>query len=358
MTKLPVSVCLIAKNEEKYIENCLRSLRKYPWEIIVTDTGSTDATRQIAERYADKVCDFTWIDDFSAARNFCAAQATNNWILALDCDEYVSAMDERALRICMQQHLRHVGMLRLNNVYTQPDGTKSSSREEVARFYNRNFYEYRFRIHEQITPKHQDKLEEVCLLTYKLPVAADHHGYDISPQEMARKQERNLRLLESALGEPAMDDYLYFQIGQSYSVLGRYEEAADAYAHSFLCNTNPQKSYIKVAVPAYAKVLLDLNRPDKALELLLQYADRFKGAAYGYLLGKAHQACGNQLMALLTFVKVTQMQDFDDLGEDAYDVYVRIMLLHNLAGNTEGVEHFKQRLEHYGLAHGRQIVFQ
>ena len=199
MTKLPISVCIIAKNEEKYIEHCLQALRRYPWEIIVVDTGSTDATKQIADRYADKVEDFIWIDDFSAARNFAASLASNNWILVLDCDEYLTQVDEHALRICMQQHLRHVGMMGLNNVYTQPDGEVRYKPEEVPRFYNRNFYEYRFRIHEQITPRNQVNLEEVCLNTYKLPVTVEHHGYDISPEEMERKQARNLTLLQSSL---------------------------------------------------------------------------------------------------------------------------------------------------------------
>lgn len=201
MTKLPISVCIIAKNEQKYIENCLKALRRYSWEIIVVDTGSTDDTRQIATRYADKVYDFTWIDDFSAARNFAAAQASNNWILVLDCDEYLTQLDEKALRICMQQHLRHVGMMGLTNVYTQPDGEHTYKAEEVPRFYNRNFFEYRFRIHEQITPKNQVNLEEVCLSTYRLPVEVEHHGYDITPEEMERKQARNLTMLQSALGE-------------------------------------------------------------------------------------------------------------------------------------------------------------
>ena len=87
MSKVPISVCIIAKNEEKYIEECLRKLKPYGFEIVVADTGSTDATKELASRYADKVVDFTWINDFSAARNFCAKQASNNWILALDCDE-------------------------------------------------------------------------------------------------------------------------------------------------------------------------------------------------------------------------------------------------------------------------------
>ena len=358
MTKLPISVCIIAKNEQKYIENCLKALRRYSWEIIVVDTGSTDDTRQIATRYADKVYDFTWIDDFSAARNFAAAQASNNWILVLDCDEYLTQLDEKALRICMQQHLRHVGMMGLTNVYTQPDGEHTYKAEEVPRFYNRNFFEYRFRIHEQITPKNQVNLEEVCLSTYRLPVEVEHHGYDITPEEMERKQARNLTMLQSALGETPFDDYLYFQMGQSYYILKRYDDAAKAYAECFARNDNPEKGFMKVAVPAYARLLLELDKGQEAREHLMKYADRFKGAEYGYLLGCAHQACGDNLLALLTFVKVTQMSDIDALGEQAYDTFVRIMLLHNLAGNTEGVEHFRQRLEEYGRAHGRPIVFE
>ena len=52
------------------------------------------------------------------------------------------------------------------------------------------------------------------------------------------------------------------------------------------------------------------------------------------------------------------MPDIDMLGEDAYDVYVRIMMLHSMSGNQDGLMFFKQRLEEYGLSHGRKIVFQ
>ena len=62
MSKVPVTVCIIAKNEEKFIEDCLRHLQPYGMEIIVADTGSTDRTKEIAEKYADKVVDFEWIN--------------------------------------------------------------------------------------------------------------------------------------------------------------------------------------------------------------------------------------------------------------------------------------------------------
>ena len=54
MSRVPISVCMIAKNEEKYIEECLKKLKPYGFEIIVTDTGSSDKTKEIAQKYADK----------------------------------------------------------------------------------------------------------------------------------------------------------------------------------------------------------------------------------------------------------------------------------------------------------------
>ena len=66
---IPISVCIIAKNEEKYIGECLKRLSRYDWEIIVADTGSFDRTVEIARRYTPHVFHFDWINDFSAAKN-------------------------------------------------------------------------------------------------------------------------------------------------------------------------------------------------------------------------------------------------------------------------------------------------
>lgn len=356
MAALPVSVCIIAKNEERYIEQCLKHLLPYEMELIVVDTGSTDATKEIARKYTDNVYDFVWTDDFSAARNYAASKASHNWILVLDCDEYLIELDTRMLRVCMQQHLRHVGMLKLRNLYTKEDETKAYHIDKVPRFYNKNFFEYRFRIHEQITPLNQEKLEEVRLLTYELPLEAEHHGYDISKEEMQKKQERNLELLKSSIGETPFDDYLYFQIGQSYYVLEEYELAAKAYHQSFDLLDNLEKGFVKNAIISYTKTLHKLKRYEEQIKLQISYEHIMQSAEFSYYLGCAFFEKGEYLKALLTFVKITQMRDFESLGELAYDTYVKIMLLHGMSGNQEGVEYFKKRLEEYGLAHGRQIV--
>ena len=87
--KNKISVCIIAKNEEKNLENCLISVKDIAHEIIVLDTGSIDKTREIASKYS-KVYDYIWDYDFSKARNMCMSYAISDWILFIDADEILS----------------------------------------------------------------------------------------------------------------------------------------------------------------------------------------------------------------------------------------------------------------------------
>ena len=85
------SLCMIVKNEEKTLARCLDSLHGLMDEIIIVDTGSTDSTKEIAAKYTDKVYDFEWVDDFSAARNFAFSKATKDYIYTADADEVLDA---------------------------------------------------------------------------------------------------------------------------------------------------------------------------------------------------------------------------------------------------------------------------
>ncbi len=85
-----VSLCMIVKNEEDVIGRCLDSVKDVVDEIIVVDTGSTDKTREILSKYTDKIYDFEWIKDFGAARNFSFSKATQEYVMWLDADDYVT----------------------------------------------------------------------------------------------------------------------------------------------------------------------------------------------------------------------------------------------------------------------------
>lgn len=88
-----ISLCLIVKDEKDVIARCLDSVQDIVDEIIVVDTGSKDCTKQIAQRYTNKIYDFLWINDFSAARNFAFNLATQNYILWLDADDVILESD-------------------------------------------------------------------------------------------------------------------------------------------------------------------------------------------------------------------------------------------------------------------------
>jgi glycosyltransferase involved in cell wall biosynthesis len=84
-----ISLCMIVKNEENFLERCINSVKDFVDEIIIVDTGSTDKTKEIARKFTDKIYDFEWNNDFSKARNFSLSKATKDWIFVLDADEIV-----------------------------------------------------------------------------------------------------------------------------------------------------------------------------------------------------------------------------------------------------------------------------
>ncbi len=90
-----LTIGIIFKNEIRSLERCLEALRplreRISCELILGDTGSTDGSREIAEKYADKLIDFPWVNDFAAARNAVIGKAAGSWYLTVDTDEYLDA---------------------------------------------------------------------------------------------------------------------------------------------------------------------------------------------------------------------------------------------------------------------------
>ena len=99
---ITISLCMIVKNEEKNLERCLSSYAPFMDEIIVVDTGSTDRTKEIAARFTDKIYDFVWINDFSAARNFAFSKASCDYIFSADADEVLEGDNRQQFAILKQ----------------------------------------------------------------------------------------------------------------------------------------------------------------------------------------------------------------------------------------------------------------
>lgn len=344
MSKIPISVCIIAKNEEKHIEECLKRLKPYGFEIIVTDTGSTDRTKELAAKYADKVLDFEWVNDFSAARNFCASHASNNWILSIDCDEYVNSIDVKTLRILMQKFSRCTGVIRLKNLVYDNDGSAAYGSDDVTRFYNRNFYTFDFPIHEQVCSVDVAKREEP-MQCFLLPMEVIHHGYALTPEEMQIKQQRNLEMLYQNLEKNPDDPYTYFQIGQSEFILGNVDTAIVNYEKGISYDPSPQYLYVQVLIMSLAKAYVKAGKPADALALMDRYCNVCKTAKFTFTYASVLLDNGNTIKALLMYVKTTTMPDADTLGENLMHCYQHIIEIYANMGDMKMAALFKDKFE-------------
>jgi glycosyltransferase involved in cell wall biosynthesis len=121
---------MIVKNEEKILARCLDSIAGLMDEIIVVDTGSEDRTKEIAAKYTDKIYDFEWIDDFSAARNFAFSKATKEYIYSADADEVVDEENRQRFLDLKQVMLPEIEIVQMKYGNQLQHGTAYNFDEE------------------------------------------------------------------------------------------------------------------------------------------------------------------------------------------------------------------------------------
>ena len=92
----PISATIITRDEARNIARAIRSLAVTD-EVVVVDSGSADATREIAAELGARVVEHAW-PGFSAQKNFASAQARHDWVLSLDADEELDSEAQDAVR--------------------------------------------------------------------------------------------------------------------------------------------------------------------------------------------------------------------------------------------------------------------
>ncbi|MBS3098079.1 glycosyltransferase [Candidatus Woesearchaeota archaeon] len=99
---MPISLCILTKNEEKTLARAINSVKDVVDEIVIVDTGSKDKTKKIAKKFTSKIYDFKWNNNFANARNFSISKATKEWILILDADEIINKKDSLKIKKLIQ----------------------------------------------------------------------------------------------------------------------------------------------------------------------------------------------------------------------------------------------------------------
>lgn len=182
-----ISLCMIVRNEEEVLGRCLDSVKDLVDEIVVVDTGSTDATREIALQYGARVFDFVWADDFSAARNFSLSRATMDYCLWLDADDVLLEPDREKLRQ-LKEALNpsiHLVMMKYNTGFDEAGNPVFSFYRE--RIFLRSLgYRFEGAVHEAVTPSGNIVYADIAVTHRKLK---------------AGDSGRNLRIFERQLAE-------------------------------------------------------------------------------------------------------------------------------------------------------------
>ncbi len=224
-----LSVFVIAKNEEKFLGQCLDSVKGLADQLIVLDTGSTDRTVEIAKQRGAEVYAHAWDDDFSAARNAALERATGDWVMFLDADEELPPSEHDNLRADMEAPGVMAVRLRLQNVGQEDDGQCY-----VPRLWrNAPGLFFYGRVHEQIFPSILVKCDEWGMETRLGTATLRHHGYDPEVIKDRNKVERNLRLLRRAVEELPGEPMLLMNLGLELVRSGRLREGLVQYREAF-----------------------------------------------------------------------------------------------------------------------------
>ncbi|MGC6486462.1 MAG: glycosyltransferase [Planctomycetota bacterium] len=205
-----VTLCMIARDEERFLEECLRRAQGAFDELVLVDTGSTDRTVEIATSFGAKVVREPWQDDFAAPRNRGLREATGDWVLVLDADEFLLDGSCARIRELVEDPGALAYHLRFTNVYT---GGKTLGVMMVRLFRNLPGIAYENVIHEQVTPSLQAIGGPLGLRMLSADVEVEHHGYTDQVMADRNKNERNERLFVKQLERCPDDVYGHYKYG-------------------------------------------------------------------------------------------------------------------------------------------------
>lgn len=215
-----VSAAMIVRNEERFLADCLRSLQGIADEVVVVDTGSVDATPDIAKAHGAKLYHHPWAGDFAAARNHGLDLCTGNWILYIDADERVLPVD----RVQMDAALGTPDVVACNVWFSARVGQTPYS--EMRLWRNDKRLRFRGCIHETIRPAVGAMAAQDGLRIGDCPLEIIHLGYE---DQQDAKHHRNLPLLLQRVEEDASNVFNWCHLGFVQAGLGDHVQSVAAF---------------------------------------------------------------------------------------------------------------------------------
>ena len=257
-----ITLSMIVRNEEKYLRECLESVKDIVGEMVIVDTGSTDGTVLIAKEYGASVYGYEWKDDFSAARNYALSKCTGKWILYMDADERLSKHSAAEIKKIISGD-NFTGRRCIVNNLDDFNG-KPNFMRYTRLFPNDPEVKFSGAVHEQID-------ESLLAQGYDIidsGIEIIHVGYNVPGEEIKNKAQRNLNLLLKEY-EKNKSSYNAFQLANTFSILKDYVNARKYYMIS-VGGCDLKNEYASHAYLNLSDYELRNHAPGKALEYINQ----------------------------------------------------------------------------------------
>jgi len=239
---LKLSLCMIVKDEAEMLPRSLAAARDAVDEIVVVDTGSSDASVEIARSFGARVIEREWTGSFAEARNASFDAATGDWLLYLDADEVLVAEDAALLRELTGRVWREAFYLvETHHTGELGDGT-AVTHNALRMFRNRPEYRFEGRLHEQVAHRLPSGQPERVEPTR---VRLDHFGYLGVVRDSREKSRRNIELLRRQLEESGASAFLCFNLGSELAAAGDAEGARDQFEQAWgMLAGNPERAQL------------------------------------------------------------------------------------------------------------------
>ncbi|ANB60759.1 glycosyltransferase [Anoxybacteroides amylolyticum] len=259
-----LSLCIIVRNEEKVLQRCLDSVHGIVDEIIIVDTGSTDSTKEIALKYVDKIYDFEWTNSFADARNYAQNQASGEWILVLDADEYVDRESLQQLMTILKNSKENIDGYDVTIYnFMGTYGERVLQHKSTRIYRNSPHIRYYRSIHEQLQKNGNHELT-----TEMIPFIIYHSGYMTQTVKEKRKNERNAPLIEKELNFSNSKGFDYFNLANEYLSKAEVEEALKYYLMAYKLKPDFRFSWVSICIVQIILCLKYLERFNDALNVI------------------------------------------------------------------------------------------
>jgi tetratricopeptide (TPR) repeat protein len=275
---LRLSLCMIVRDEQEMLPRCLEAVAGAVDEIVIVDTGSTDATVEIAGSFGARVISHAWSGSFAEARNVSFEAASGDWLMYLDADEVLVGEDAELLRSLTGRTWREAFYLSETNYTGDIEDGTAVTHNALRVFRNRPEYRFEGRLHEQIANRLPGYLPERFEVT---AVRVEHYGYLGVVRDGREKSRRNIELLRMQETESPPTPFLHYNLGSEYAAAGDPRAALAQFERSWaLIEGAPDGDRYEFApalVSRLVKALRVCGRPRDALARADDGLRRFSG---------------------------------------------------------------------------------